>query len=125
MMMMMMTVPGVPVISVSSSGYSFTDTGFTSITPSCSPSRPLLFSFFSQQQGTKMVITSLSDMSSYDCFSDVSGKKLKPLVNVCVFGIMMGQEVTIRSLLVLSLFLCTLSVVFLLGFVLVFFIVEI
>ena len=72
-----------------------------------------------------MVITSLSDMNSFDCFSDVSGKKPKPQANMCVFGIMMGQEVIIRSLLVLSSFLFTLSVVFLLGFVLVFFIVEI
>ena len=44
---------------------------------------------------------------------------------MCAYGIMMGQEVTIRSLLVLSSFLFTLSVAFLLASVLVFFIVEI
>lgn len=58
-------------------------------------------------------------------FSGVSGKEPKIPPNMCVFGITMELEATIRSWLVLFSFLYTLSVVFLLGFVLVFFIVEI
>ena len=59
------------------------------------------------------------------CVSDVRGREQEILPNMCVYGIMMEQEISIKFLLVQFSFLFTPSVAFLLGFVQVFFIAEI
>ena len=58
------------------------------------------------------------------CFSDVNQKPLTIPPNMCALGIMMEQEVTIRSLQVQFLSWCTQSVGFHLDFVQEFFTEE-